>query len=336
MVMQCGMKRKHDCLLDSTIDIERHQQSLLELSVQKLQEEQVKYGVEPRLLRFVLINNAMRALQSHLMRFESEESFGLFENLHQDAFLLNTINHGLLLSPPSPPTPVKVPKIDNSPFSSDSPLINSCSFPHLGCSELDDIEHHIIPPLPSLASPLEVKDSSLAARKRSADRTSSEDEEKDNNEDCKRQRPNSLCLIDDTLSSGSKTDDHLSLSGSSSSSLSPIDFAKVDVSLYDFDARTNLIFPPAVATPAPSAPPSLSCSVQAYVTSPEPDNNEPSETSTSTADNSSTSSRVSSNESNSDVPSSSHSPSSLSTESSEVENTDENHEIDRIVSLLMA
>lgn len=336
MVMQCGVKRKHCCLGENSLDLERQQQSLLELSVHKLQEEQAKYGIEPRLLRFVLINNALRALQMHMMRFDVSDEFGLFDSQSQDSFLVNTFSHGLISSPVSPPTPVKVPRLDSSPFSSNSPLLNSCTIPSLGCTEVESEDFDI--PLLSPLSPFPLDDKphtneGLTAGKRSTETrpSLSEDEVLENEtkkNKSKKIRPNSLPISSNHSSSPSSKTEDLS-SDESTSSLSPIDFANVDVSLYDFDARTALSFPPVAETPRNPTPSSLSissCALETYINPLESN-----DTATESA-SASSSSGVSSGGTENGTGSSSNSSSPLSTDLSEVDNLDE---IDRIVSLLM-
>ena len=362
--MHCGIKRRHSCLSEGTATLDgnhHHQQSLLELSIHKLQDEQAKHGIEPRLLRFVLINNAMRALQSHLIALENED-FTQFRSSVTEQFLSNTLSHGLLSSPPSPPTPVKVAKLDNDHFPSSSPLAsNSCSFPTLGCQEVEDTPDHRCYPIHPPSPPSEdhrVSEtiSRSCKRGRSVDSSPLELEEEDATSDefkRKRPRPLQLSLDEDELGISAMSNDEDFLSPSdSTSSLSPIDFAKVDVSLYDFDARTNLAFPQVVETPRPpSTPSSLSCSMQAqaFISSPklehldeeeEVDDNEEDET-TSEEDPTSGSScsgdpPTTLNDSGTVTNSSASNSSSLSITPDGVDNFDDTHEIDRIVSLLMA
>ena len=128
--MQCGVKRKR------TYPDSEHHKSLLELSIHKLQEEQAKYGIEPRLHRFVLINNALKSLQLYMSKLETE-SFYFFDSDSHD-FLANTLSHGILSSPVSPPTPVKVSRFDSNLFSSSSPLINSSSSSSLSIPSINE------------------------------------------------------------------------------------------------------------------------------------------------------------------------------------------------------
>ena len=108
------------------LDVEYEQRTLFELTVGKLQKEQLRPGMEPRLLRFVLINNALRTLQCHMMKIE-EPPLTLTEERDENAesFLCNTFKDGgLSLSPQSPPTPIKVRSL-GSLLSDLSPLVAS-------------------------------------------------------------------------------------------------------------------------------------------------------------------------------------------------------------------
>ena len=126
------MRRRH-CPSLEHINLERQQQSLFDLSILKLQQEQLRHGVEPRLLRFVLINNALRALQGHMFFFGDEDDFS-FDSAPDrcggttESFLSNTFKDGgLPTTPTSPPTPVKVIKLETT-LSDQSPLIASTPF----------------------------------------------------------------------------------------------------------------------------------------------------------------------------------------------------------------
>ena len=108
------------------LDVEYEQRTLFELTVGKLQKEQLRPGMEPRLLRFVLINNALRTLQCHMMKIE-EPPLTLTEERDEntESFLCNTFKDGgLSLSPQSPPTPIKVRSL-GSLLSDLSPLVAS-------------------------------------------------------------------------------------------------------------------------------------------------------------------------------------------------------------------
>ncbi len=311
-----------------------HQHSLLELSVQKLQEEQAKHGIEPRLLRFVLINNAIKALQANLM--DADNSFSLFRDPSTNHFLTNTLNHGHLSSPPSP---AKVAKLDVEHFPTDSPLTgNSASFPALGCNEFGDDNIEYTPPTPLISGSEEVW---LRGPSSSCKRNETRPDG-----DYKRKRPRNLTLdqlhteTDEEEEGEFPSPSPSSSPSTESSSLSPIDFAKVDVSLYDFDARTNLMFPP-VPESTTRLPSGLSCSRQAqpFVCTPEPEL-EPPEGAGQEEDEDppiaiepAPEGTELSNGNSGHTSSSSSSVSSLSPEG--FDGFDDSHEIDRIVSLLM-
>ena len=174
--MQCGVKRKH-CPSLEHINLERQQQSLFDLSILKLQQEQLRHGVEPRLLRFVLINNALRALQGHMFIFGDEDEFS-FDSASSDrcgggggtteSFLNNTFKDGgLPTTPASPPTPVKVIKMETT-LSDQSPLVSSTPFQSFvaenGCTtsggddERDGARAAMVAtPPPSLSAPTPVE-----------------------------------------------------------------------------------------------------------------------------------------------------------------------------------
>lgn len=260
--MHCSMKCERYSSVEH-MDLEQQQQTLFDLSILKLQQEQVRHGVEPRLLRFVLINNALRALQNHMMRLDIDDSQGPLDCDGSSPFLCNTFKDGGLSSTPlTPPTPVKVLKLDT--FSDQSPLIASSPFQS---SNLDE-------------KPEEEEDeggggggggekrlvNGLALVNQSCGGVhlgkhwleDSEDSEGGGEEDaeqgCKSKRP---CRPDSLHINGAKLNGVSGLysvldppSPSSSSSEeddsptpSPIDFTKVDPTLYDYDTRTNLPLP---------------------------------------------------------------------------------------------
>ncbi len=124
-MMHCVVKKTFTSPLEH-IDVEYEQRNLFELTVGKLQKEQLRPGMEPRLLRFVLINNALRTLQYHMMKSD-EPPLPLMEEQDEivESFICNTFKDGgLSLSPQSPPTPIKV-KTLGSLLSDLSPLVAS-------------------------------------------------------------------------------------------------------------------------------------------------------------------------------------------------------------------
>ena len=233
------------------MDLEQQQQTLFDLSILKLQQEQVRHGVEPRLLRFVLINNALRALQNHMMRLDIDDSQGALDCDGSSPFLCNTFKDGGLSSTPlTPPTPVKVLKLDT--FSDQSPLIASSPFQS---SSLDEKREE------------EEDEGGGGGEKRAVNGLALvnqscggvhlgkhwlEDSEESGEEDSKSKRP---CRPDSLHINGAKLNgvnglysalEPLSSSSSEeddSPTPSPIDFTKVDPTLYDYDTRTNLPLP---------------------------------------------------------------------------------------------
>ena len=141
--MSVVVNRKRSLSLEST-DVERQQQILFDLSVMKLHHEQGRQGMEPRLLRFVLINNALRALQSHMMQIDDDDGLIFDDDGHiHGGFVGNTFKHGGLTSQPvSPPTPVKMLKLDSSfgEQSPQSPLVASSPAQVVCCREEDGKE----------------------------------------------------------------------------------------------------------------------------------------------------------------------------------------------------
>ena len=121
------MKRKRCPSAD--FDLEQQQQSLFDTSVLKLQQEHMRHGVEPRLLRFVLINNALKLLQMHTLRLEEEDALGSLDyDGTSNRFFSNTFKHGHPSPTPlSPLTPVKSLKLEST-FGDQSPLIAATPF----------------------------------------------------------------------------------------------------------------------------------------------------------------------------------------------------------------
>lgn len=99
--------------------IEHQQQTLLDLSLGKLHQEQAQQ-IEPCLLKSVLISNAVRALQHHMISTSLSPSDDLIsEEKEEDSmatnFIVNTFNSSdYCLTPSSPILPQKFPKLDAS------------------------------------------------------------------------------------------------------------------------------------------------------------------------------------------------------------------------------
>ena len=121
-MLTCGVKRKRDLTYEDSeeeeegeVSVEQLQKDLFKVSVAKLQQDYMRQGVEPRLLRYVLVNNAVHLLRCNMaasggLEMEtaggSEEAAASFSS----HFTANTFGSNSCLSVPSPcPTP-KCPK----------------------------------------------------------------------------------------------------------------------------------------------------------------------------------------------------------------------------------
>lgn len=122
LVMQCGVKRKR--CPSTEFDLEQ-QQTLFDTSVMKLHQEHMRHGMEPRLVRFVLINNALKLLQMHMLRLEEEDALGSLDyDGASNRFFRNTFKHGQ----PSPTSisplasPAKTLKLEQSQLMAATPF----------------------------------------------------------------------------------------------------------------------------------------------------------------------------------------------------------------------
>jgi hypothetical protein len=116
------MKRKRCPSIE--FDLEQ-QQTLFDTSVMKLHQEHMRHGMEPRLMRFVLINNALKLLQMHMLRLEEEDTLGSLDyDGASHRFFTNTFSHGqpspMSLSPL--PSPAKTLKLEQSQLMAVSPF----------------------------------------------------------------------------------------------------------------------------------------------------------------------------------------------------------------------
>ena len=100
--------------------IEHQQQTLLDLSLGKLHQEQAQQ-IEPCLLKSVLISNAVRALQHHMINtsLSSLDDPIISEEKEEESvatnFIVNTFSSSdYYLTPSSPVSPQKFPKLDAS------------------------------------------------------------------------------------------------------------------------------------------------------------------------------------------------------------------------------
>lgn len=271
--------KRRRCPSLGALDLELQQQSLFDLSLLKLQQEQ-RHGVEPRLLRFILINNALRALQSHMLQLSEENSSNA--DAPSEHFFCNTFVKGGALSSTllTPPTPAKLPRLESA-FSEQSPMVMASPSPspapfqdeevgERGATspEVEKRPSHSLAVVTQSCSSVHLDRHDPPAESRPKGAGKKEADEKV----C---RPASLHINGTRLNGSSSVLytvlEHLSPSSSLEEELttpSPIDFTKVDPSLYDFDTRTNLVLPS--APPAPEGncagcSKAASCSLQAIV-----------------------------------------------------------------------
>ena len=121
--MQCGVKRKR-CQSTSEFDIEQ-QHTLFDTSMMKLHQEHMRHGLEPRLMRFVLINNALKLLQMHMLRLEEEDALGSLDyDGSSNRFFANTFKHGRPTPMPLSPltSPAKSLKLEQSQLMAATPF----------------------------------------------------------------------------------------------------------------------------------------------------------------------------------------------------------------------
>lgn len=277
--MHPGAKRKR-CPSLEDVDLDQQQQILFDVSVLKLQQEQLRHGVEPRLLRFVLINNALRDLQGHMLQLTEGNDRDLLGSFDCDPFLCNTFRkHGMVSS--APPTPAKVLKLDTTAFNDQSLLAAArpCSVTEgesVGSEGVGEKR-----PVNSLAVVNQSCTNHLGKHALHEEETwatagksgekAAESGEGERKKACHSHLngtklngtsglysmlehlppPTELPPLSTTSSSRDEEEEERS------STPSPIDFTKVDPSLYDFDTRTTLSLPGSIPTSsASSAPPS--------------------------------------------------------------------------------
>ena len=127
MPVVCGVKRKRsleDISLEEDIDLEQQEKCLYDLSLTKLRQEQMQQGTESKLLKSVLINNALRILHCHRSFIEDEIFSGACSDITPN-FLANTFGPNGYLSVPLSPCPSNLSaKAVKEDFDSNS-LLNS-------------------------------------------------------------------------------------------------------------------------------------------------------------------------------------------------------------------
>lgn len=235
--------------------LEHQQQTLLDLSLGKLHQEQAQQ-IEPCLLKSVLITNAVRALQHHMisatLSLSPSSDDAVSEEREEDSvatnFIVNTFSSGsdYCLTPSSPVVPQKFPKLDSSVGCSPLTLTQQTtdeSFVH-PLLPLADQTHDI---LKSDMHPFfshSCTDSTLSPSLLTESVSS------------KNQTPKLLPFNGDASLEEHSEESDVSKCGNESdsnfecmdTSLSPLDLKGIDPLLYDFDARS----PPMLPSPSES------------------------------------------------------------------------------------
>lgn len=246
--------------------IEHQQQTLLDLSFGKLHQEQAQQ-IEPCLLKSVLISNAVRALQHHMISASlSSAEDPVSEEKEEDSvatnFIVNTFNSSdYCLTPSSPVVPQKFPKLDTSFGCSPLALTQQGtdeSFVHPLLPIADqthDILKSDVHPFFSHNYSDGVSSSSLTESVSTKNQTPKVLPVNGNSVEGHCEASNSES---DITKCGSETDSNFECMDTS---LSPLDLKGIDPLLYDFDARS----PPMLPSPSESKQVGhfSSCSVEA-------------------------------------------------------------------------
>lgn len=145
-MLTCGVKRKRDLSYEDLEEeeegeasVEQLQKDLFKVSVAKLQQDCMRQGVEPRLLRYVLVNNAVHLLRCNMAfssGLEMETANGDDNAVTSSHFTVNTFGSNSCPSGSSPcPTP-KCPKEEDKEVPSfDGSSDNDFSEPSLLCPQ---------------------------------------------------------------------------------------------------------------------------------------------------------------------------------------------------------
>lgn len=289
-MLTCGVKRKRDLSYkdleeeeeeEGEVSLEQLQKDLFKVSVAKLQQDYMRQGVEPRLLRYVLVNNAL-----HLLRCNMAASSGLEmepANCDDDVttsdsshFTVNTFgSNGCLSVPPSPcPTPKcpkeedkDVPSFDgssDSTFSDTSllcPQFTAALLDRLGGlmdegegqqQECEQIASHVEVASDASLQSTGVTNTSSSPESRNSLSTTSPSEDSMTG----RTAINGSCAgscegLEHAHSVYNEPpSDDSGLGESMDVPISLLDFRSIDLSLYDYDAQTP---PPSIACLASSA-----------------------------------------------------------------------------------
>ena len=222
--------------------IEHQQQTLLDLSLGKLHQEQAQ-PIEPCLLKSVLISNAVRALQHHMFTATISPSMEVISEVKEEDseatnFIVNTFNSSdYCLTPSSPIAPQKFPKLDSSSFEY-SPLT-------LTQQSTDD---GFVQSLPITDTSSDFLKSNIFSHKcTSASTTNSvhcitidNHATKINGNGLVEKKCELSCSGSEALKCSSEPDSNFE---SMDTSLSPLDLKGIDPLLYDFDARSPPMLP---------------------------------------------------------------------------------------------
>ena len=252
--------------------IEHQQQTLLDLSLGKLHQEQAQ-PIEPCLLKSVLISNAVRALQHHMFTATMSPSVEVITEVKEDSettnFIVNTFNSSdYCFTPSSPIAPQKFPKLDSS---------FECSPLTLTQQATDEgFVHSLLPVTDESSDFLKSNIHPFFSHKCTSAHTSYT-----SSVHCINIENHATETV--TVNGNSSVEEKCELSSearkcssepdsnfdSMDTSLSPLDLKGIDPLLYDFDART----PPMLPSPCEMKVGHFSsCSVAANVTSAIDDN----------------------------------------------------------------
>ena len=259
LVMQCAVKRKRS--QSTEFDLEQ-QHTLFDTSMMKLHQEHMRHGMEPRLVRFVLINNALKLLQMHMLRLEEEDDLGSLDyDGSSNRFFINTFKHGH----PTPISPLSSPskslKLDQSQFLAATPFQSG-----EGCLEEEEggrASSTLVAEERRPSNGLATVNSLATTVNRSSTNThvGKHTIEEARSKDTQAPPTKKPCPDPGRPGNGLATAiiEHLSLEPAANLDLTPSeDFAKVDTAMYDYDVPSG-----SSGTPAPPRPP---CTMQAIGT----------------------------------------------------------------------
>ena len=227
-------------------NIEHQQQTLLDLSLGKLHQEQAQQ-IEPCLLKSVLISNAVRALQHHMINASLSSEDPVSEEKEEDSvatnFIVNTFSSSdYCRTPSSPVVPQKFPKLDTSFGCSPLTLtqqVTDENFIHpllpIADHAHDILKSDVHPFFSQNYSEVTTSSTSLLM-----DTVSTKNEVLPINGNGMEGHCESSSTESDITKCGSETDSNFECMDTS---LSPLDLKGIDPLLYDFDARSPPMLP---------------------------------------------------------------------------------------------